>query len=697
MKNKKRKTLNLINKLIAISTLCMSAYGFAQTTIPVHYIVAAADNNGAQAQASLEDLENGITQLNSGYAAIDVNFVIEKITYVTNDDVSGINDGDWDTDDEEDARPFFIYGNLNVIVAGLEGLNGHAYRAEEATDVIEVQPENVSTSTIIHEFGHNLSLSHTYSGVDDGPISLQEGLLGWKYGDGLIDTPVDPGSRSNFEDCVYEGDDVDSEGVAYDPDGFNYMGKGQNTCRDKYSPQQLRRISRILATDKFHLFDKYGEGANPTCSNSTRVNQFPYRDGLNYNEDITTAVWTQDAFHDNFNWDFAPDTDSSNTGANAPVEGHSFVHIDAGNDLLSANDSVNLLSPCYDFSGQNAAFVEFYYQMFGEDIGSLSLDITFDDGKTWKSLWQREGQQQLSGVNWTKAVVKLSDYIQEPFQLRLSGEVLSGSKGDISIDTISVSVDEPSSAQPFPETNETIVTEIRVVTGSDDAEEEVSTGEVSVDSSDLELVDESGRTEQLVGIRFAEANIPQYATISDVSIQFMADDTNSGDTNLVFKGHLSSTSGTFSESDNDLSRRITTSTSANWSPAPWTEDGDSGGAQQTTSLTQIVQELVKQEDWTADSAITFIISGEGEREAESFEGGASRAPRLTVIYTQASSVLGDWDEDGDVDINDVRGLLIALLRRQSVDDSFDLNDDGLVNQLDTRAMMRICTRENCQA
>jgi hypothetical protein len=697
MKKKKRNTLNLISKSFAISTLFMSAYSFAQTTIPVHYLVAAVNNGGTQAQASLEELENGIAQLNSGYAAIDVNFVIDKVSYITNDDVSGINDGSWDTDDEEDVRPFFIYGNLNVIVADLDGLNGHAYRHEEATDVIEVEPENLSTSTIVHEFGHNLSLSHTYSGVDDAPTSQQEGLLGWKYGDGVIDTPVDPGSRSNFDECIYESDDVDSEGVAFSPDGFNYMGKGQNTCRNKYSPQQLRRISKILATDKFHLSNRYGVDANPTCSNSALVNQFPHRDGLNYNEEITSAIWTQDAFNDNFNWSFSFDTGSSNTGANGPVEGHSFIHIDSGNGLLSANDSVNLLSPCYDFSNESSAYAEFFFQMYGEDTGTLSLAITVDDGETWIQLWALQGQQQSSGANWTKAVVNLSDYVQKQFQLRLSGQVLGGSKGDISVDTISVSVEEPSSDQPFPSNSETVTAELTVITGSDDAEEEVSNGEMSIDSSDLELVDESGRTEQLVGVRFAEANIPKGATISEARIQFMADDTNSEQTDLIIKGHLSSTSSAFTENDNDISRRLQTSSFTTWSPASWTEDGDAGGAQQTTPLTQIVQELVNQESWSSESAITFIISGDGEREAESFEGGSSKAPRLTITYSEANSVLGDWDKDGDVDINDIRGVIITLLSGQSIDDSFDLNKDGVVNQLDSRAMMRICTRENCQA
>jgi hypothetical protein len=696
MPNKKKK-LSFAITSVAASALCFSAFSFADITIPIHYIVAASDNDGTEAQASLSDLQDGLNQLNTGYAPIDVNFVIENITYVTSEDVPGINDGDWNTDDEEDARPFFIYGNLNIIVADLDGSNGHAYRHEEATDTIEVEPENLATTTIIHEFGHNVSLRHTFSGVDDAPIREQEGVLGWRYGDGLIDTPVDPGSRSNYSECIYQADDTDSEGTAFNPDGFNYMGRGQNVCRSRYSPQQFRRIAKILATDKFHLHDKYGEGNNPTCANSSLVTQFPHRDGLNYNDELAPNIWTQDAFNDNFNWAFDFDTDSSSTGANGPVEGHSFIHIDSGNSLLLPNDKVNLLSPCYDFTSQPTAYAEFFYLMYGDDIGSLAFEITTDNGESWQQLWLREGEQHTSGVSWSKAVVDLSDFVLTPFQLRLSGEVNDGSRGDVSIDTITVSVDAPSPEQPFGTDEDLIIRELRIATGSDDAEEEAETNEVNIDSSDLELVDEGGTDEQIVGIRYAQANIPQGALISDARIQFMADDDNSGQTDITVRGHLSANSETFTESDGDISQRITTRSSTDWSIQPWIDSGDAGPEQLTPSLTSIVQELVNQDSWTTDSAITFIITGNGEREAESFEGGSTRAARLIIRYTQATNVLGDWDGDGDVDINDIRALNLALSRREDIDASFDINGDGSVNRLDARALFRLCTRENCAA
>ncbi|MDU0353559.1 right-handed parallel beta-helix repeat-containing protein [Paraglaciecola aquimarina] len=65
------------------------------------------------------------------------------------------------------------------------------------------------------------------------------------------------------------------------------------------------------------------------------------------------------------------------------------------------------------------------------------------------------------------------------------------------------------------------------------------------------------------------------------------------------------------------------------------------------------------------------------------------------ILSAPASVQGDWDEDGDVDSMDVRGLMGAVLSRQAVDLAFDFNGDEVVNMLDVRALAPMCTRARC--
>jgi uncharacterized repeat protein (TIGR01451 family) len=70
---------------------------------------------------------------------------------------------------------------------------------------------------------------------------------------------------------------------------------------------------------------------------------------------------------------------------------------------------------------------------------------------------------------------------------------------------------------------------------------------------------------------------------------------------------------------------------------------------------------------------------------------------VTISETVNVAIAGDWDLDGDVDINDVRGLIRAIQKNQAINMAFDLNDDGAVNIRDARAMMSLCSRTRCAA
>ena len=56
---------------------------------------------------------------------------------------------------------------------------------------------------------------------------------------------------------------------------------------------------------------------------------------------------------------------------------------------------------------------------------------------------------------------------------------------------------------------------------------------------------------------------------------------------------------------------------------------------------------------------------------------------------------GDWDNDGDVDRNDIRGLMRAIQAKSAIDLAFDINSNGVVDILDARAIMKLCSRSRC--
>lgn len=156
-----------------------------------------------------------------------------------------------------------------------------------------------------------------------------------------------------------------------------------------------------------------------------------------------------------------------------------------------------------------------------------------------------------------------------------------------------------------------------MITDEDDDAEEYETGTMSLSSPDLELVYDGSHGNQTVGLLFRDLEIPANTTISDAFVQFRADASHAGATDLTIRAEDSGTVADFSSSSNDLSDRDTTYASANWQPAAWTI-GDMGAVQKWTDLEGLVQEVVTRGDWTTNSPLTFLITGTGRREAEGY-------------------------------------------------------------------------------
>ncbi|MEG3766634.1 ExeM/NucH family extracellular endonuclease, partial [Alteromonas sp. 14N.309.X.WAT.G.H12] len=66
-----------------------------------------------------------------------------------------------------------------------------------------------------------------------------------------------------------------------------------------------------------------------------------------------------------------------------------------------------------------------------------------------------------------------------------------------------------------------------------------------------------------------------------------------------------------------------------------------------------------------------------------------------MLDVEDTALAGDWDDDGDIDNDDIRAFLLALFAGESIDMSFDLNSDGVVNSRDIATMRTLCTRTSC--
>jgi hypothetical protein len=183
------------------------------------------------------------------------------------------------------------------------------------------------------------------------------------------------------------------------------------------------------------------------------------------------------------------------------------------------------------------------------------------------------------------------------------------------------------SATPTLDPNSIQVLELRVSNDSDDAEERESNGDMSLYSSDLELIYDN--RDQIVGIRFRNVQIPQGATIASAYLEFRADESQSGSTSLVFQGQAANNPSSFSSTDYDISSRSRTAASMSWNNVPaWSRNG----IYQTPDMANVVQEIVNRSGWSSGNAMVFIITGSGHRTAESHDGFSNGAPLLHVEY-----------------------------------------------------------------
>ncbi|AWB68101.1 hypothetical protein C2869_17470 [Saccharobesus litoralis] len=167
----------------------------------------------------------------------------------------------------------------------------------------------------------------------------------------------------------------------------------------------------------------------------------------------------------------------------------------------------------------------------------------------------------------------------------------------------------------------------------DDAEQRES-GAVDLHSSDLELVNDGSKGDQLVGLRFAELNLPANANIQQAYVQFSVDETDDENTQLSIQVEDSIDSLAFVDNDFDLSNRTRSLADVAWQPDAWQQVDATQAVNATPDLSSLVNSLVSKQGWNEDSAVTLLISGTGKRVADSADGSLRKAPYIYLEYDQ---------------------------------------------------------------
>jgi len=177
---------------------------------------------------------------------------------------------------------------------------------------------------------------------------------------------------------------------------------------------------------------------------------------------------------------------------------------------------------------------------------------------------------------------------------------------------------------------------VRVSQGSDDAEEDLGDGGMSLGNNDLDIV-YANNTEQMVGVRFQGVGVPPGATVIGATIQFQADETDNATTNVLIAGQAADSPGTFTSANGNISSRAQTTATVAWTDIePWATNGN----YLTPDLTAIVQEIVDRPGWASGNNMAFIFSaGTGctsrdcQRAAEPYDSESTNAALLTVDFS----------------------------------------------------------------
>ena len=271
--------------------------------------------------------------------------------------------------------------------------------------------------------------------------------------------------------------------------------------------------------------------------------------------------------------------------------------------------SVTLTSPA-----NNATFSE-------PATVSLAANASDDDGS-------------VSKVEFFQGSVKLGEDVSSPYTLDWTG-VLGGSYTLTAIATDNLGAQSTSSPVTIYVSQQGyFAASSSIATGTDDAEEG-ATGTMYITSTDLELVYDAYNSagNQTVGLRFLGLGIPANAGIYDAYVQFTTDEVTSTACSLNIQGEASDNSSTFTATALNISSRPKTSALVQWTPAGWNVAGEAGLNQRTPDISDVLQEIVNRPGYTSSSALTVIITGTGARIAEAYEGSATQAAKLYVIYS----------------------------------------------------------------
>ncbi|MBI1316885.1 PKD domain-containing protein [bacterium] len=240
--------------------------------------------------------------------------------------------------------------------------------------------------------------------------------------------------------------------IEYGPTGFA-LGSG-TLIANAVSPQLITGLAPNTAY-QFYVRDSCGVGNTSTWTGPISFTTLCAVVSTPYTENFDNGLWTlgttfgagtiDPCWNRNQTTPYwwkgnTGVTPSNNTG---PSSDHT-----TGSGSYAYTETVNtpatstlLTSPLISLVGLTAPELRFWYHMYGAQIGSLTVEVSNDNGASWNNITTLSGQQQTSvNAPWLESVQALSSYVGDTIQIRFVASRLAGANNqvDIAIDDIGV-------------------------------------------------------------------------------------------------------------------------------------------------------------------------------------------------------------------------------------------------------------------
>ena len=207
-----------------------------------------------------------------------------------------------------------------------------------------------------------------------------------------------------------------------------------------------------------------------------------------------------------------------------------------------------------------------------------------------------------------------------------------------------------------------------IIAGSDDVEES-ATGNMSLESSDIELVNDGGNGNQKVGLRFTDLPLTPGVIIEEAYLHFNSDEEMSNSFSvLTITSEATDDAAPFQEINFNVSNRTRSNASVTWIVDSWTTPWEKSEKHKSPDLKTLVQETVNRPGWQAGNDLAFIITGSGNRSAIAYELDPARTAELVIKLSYDPMPSGVLQ---DIKLNEL------MASNNTIEDNFGDTDDWL--------------------